>query len=175
MEVKLRAFVLALAAAVAAIAPAPAAARSRGDVRVLALIPAPGYPALPHLVGSSIYEGTYDNPSGSSLPSRVLQYSDGGELLDSWTVAGQDASKPHGVQVAANDVRGRLLLLDKTSGRIIRLDPRTGSQRLYARVPDLPTCSNAPSGAPCSPAILDLAPMPDYAAWGPDGSLYVTD
>src|SRR5437764_768387 len=116
-------------------------------VRDLALIPAPGCPALPHLVGSSIYEGTYDNPSGSSLPSRVLQYSDGGELLDSWTVAGQDTSKPHGVQVAANDVRGRLLLLDKTSGRIIRLDPRTGSQMLYARVPDLPTCSNASPGA----------------------------
>src|SRR5207248_10322252 len=71
--------------------------------------------------------------------------------------------------------RGRLLLLDKTSGQIIRLDPRTGSQTLYARVRDLHTCSAAPSGAPCSPAILDLTPMPDYAAWGPDGSLYVTD
>src|SRR5207248_6355815 len=71
--------------------------------------------------------------------------------------------------------RGRLLLLDKTSGQIIRLDPRTGSQTLYARVRDLHTCSAAPSGAPCSPAILDLTPMPDYAAWGPDGTLYVTD
>jgi hypothetical protein len=127
------------------------------------------------LLGSSIYEGTYDNPTGSSLPSRVLQYSDVGELLGSWTVTGQDTSQAHGVQVAANDSRGRLLLLDKTSGRIIRLDPRTGSQTLYSRVPDLPTCSNAPSGTRCSPAILDLAPMPDYAAWGPDGSLYVTD
>jgi len=142
---------------------------------VLALVPAPGYPALPHLLGGSIYEGTYDNPTGSSLPSRVLQYTEAGELLGSWTVAGQDTSKPHGVQVAANDSRGRLLLLDKTSGRIIRLDPRTGAQTLYARVPDLPTCSNASPGAACSPAVLDLAPMPDYAAWGPDGSLYVTD
>jgi sugar lactone lactonase YvrE len=79
------------------------------------------------------------------------------------------------VQVAANDARGRLLLLDKTSGRIIRLDPRTGAQSLYSRVPDLPICSSAPAGTPCSPAILDQAPMPDYAAWGPDGSLYVTD
>jgi hypothetical protein len=162
-------------ATVAPVLPARAAARPRGDVRVLALVPTPGYPALPHLLGSSIYEGTYDNPTGSSLPSRVLQYSDAGELLGSWTVTGQDTSQPHGVQVAANDSRGRLLLLDKTSGRIIRLDPRTGSQTLYSRVPDLPTCSNAPSGTPCSPAVLDLAPMPDYAAWGPDGSLYVTD
>ena len=33
----------------------------------------------------------------------------------------------------------------------------------------------APAGKPCSPATQNLAPMPDYAAWGPDGSLYVTD
>jgi streptogramin lyase len=176
--VKLRALFLTLTAAVvtAGLASAAAAApRARGDVQVLTLIPAPSYPALPHLMGGQIYEGTYDNPTGSSLPSRVLEYTHAGELLNSWTVTGQDVSKPHGVQVAANDARGRLLLLDKTSGRIIRLDPRTGTQTLYARVPDLPTCSTATSGAPCSPAMLDLSPMPDYAAWAPDGSLYVTD
>jgi hypothetical protein len=152
-----------------------AMAASRGDVSVLALIPTPGYPALPHLVGNVIYEGTYDNPAGDSVPSRVLQYTADGTLLHSWTVQGQDLSKPHGVQVAANDAQGRLLLLDKTSGRIIRLDPQTGAQTLYSRVPDLPTCSASAAGTPCSPALLDLAPMPDYAAWGPDSSLYVTD
>jgi sugar lactone lactonase YvrE len=154
---------------------ADALARSRGDVAVLAPISAPGYPALPHVVGSDIYEGTYANPAGDSVPSRVLEFSAGGEPLRAWTVLGQDLSQPHGVQVAADDARGRLLLLDRTSGRIIRLDPQTGSQTLYSRVPDLPTCSSAPPGAACSPALVDQAPMPDYAAWGPDGSLYVTD
>jgi sugar lactone lactonase YvrE len=142
---------------------------------VLALVPAPSYPALPHILGTNIFEGTYDNPSGSPLPSRVLQYTSAGELLNSWTVTGQDTSQPHGVQVAANDSRGRLLLLDKTSGRIIRLDTRTGIQTLYARIPQIPTCSSAPPGAECKQASQDLAPMPDYGAWGPDGSLYVTD
>jgi len=142
---------------------------------VLALIPTPGYPALPHVVGNLIYEGTYDNPAGDSAPSRVLQYTSDGTLLHSWTVPGQDLSKSHGVQVAANDAQGRLLLLDKTSGRIIRLDPQTGAQTVYSQVPDLPTCTALAVGTPCSPAVLDLAPMPDYAAWGPDGSLYVTD
>lgn len=154
---------------------AGALARTRGDVSVLAPIPAPGYPALPHVVGSDIYEGTYANPAGDSVPSRVLEFSAGGAPLRAWTVLGQDLSQPHGVQVAANDARGRLLLLDRTSGRIIRLDPQTASQTLYSRVPDLPVCSAAPAGAPCSPAVVDQAPMPDYAAWGPDGSLYVTD
>jgi len=154
---------------------AQASADSRGDVSVLALIPTPGYPALPHVVGNLIYEGTYDDPAGDDVPSRVFQYSADGTLLHSWTVQGQDLSQPHGVQVAANDAEGRLLLLDKTSGRIIRLDPQTGQQTLYSQVPDLPTCTAAAAGTPCSPALLDLAPMPDYAAWGPDGSLYVTD
>ena len=67
-----------------------------------------------------------------------------GELMNSWTVAGQDTSQPHGVQVAANDARGRLLLLDKTSGRIIRLDPRTGAQSLYSVQP---AGDSVPTGA----------------------------
>lgn len=105
----------------------------------------------------------------------MFQYSAIGVPLRSFTVAGQDLSQPHGVQVAANDARGRLLLLDRTSGRILRLDPSTGVQTQSARVPDLPLCSAGPPGAPCSPALMDQPPMPDYAAWGPDGSLYVTD
>jgi sugar lactone lactonase YvrE len=170
-----RLFLLALLAVVLGPGTADALARSRGDVSVLALIPSPGYPALPHVVGSDIYEGTYDNPSGDSVPSRVLQYSGDGTLQHSWTVSGQDLSKPHGVQVATHDARGRLLLLDKTSGRIIRLDPGSGSQTLYSQVPDLPICGSPGASGACSPALVDQAPMPDYAAWGPDGSLYVTD
>jgi sugar lactone lactonase YvrE len=168
---------VALAAALVLLGGAERAAAvpQRGQVSVLALIPPPGFPALPHVLGDEIYEGTYDDPTGSSMPSRVLEYTPGGELLRSWTVRGQDLSQPHGVQVAANDSRGNLLLLDKTSGRIIRLDPRTGSQTLYSRVPQLPQCATAPAGQPCKPTTLNLAPMPDYAAWGPDGSLYVTD
>lgn len=172
---RLRAALVAVAAAFISLVPGSAEARTRGDVQVLALIPSPGFPALPHVTGNDIFEGTYDNPSGDSVPSRVLEYSTDGELVNSWTVSGQDLSQPHGVQVAANDADGRLLLLDKTSGRLIRLDPRSGAQTLYAQVPHLPTCSSASSGTPCKPATLDLAPMPDYAAWGPDGSLYVTD
>ncbi|HTU87524.1 MAG TPA: hypothetical protein VMF57_18235 [Solirubrobacteraceae bacterium] len=167
--------VVAAALLAAGAAPTPASADVRGDVSVLALIPTPGYPALPHVVGNLIYEGTYANPAGDDVPSRVLQYTASGELLNSWTVQGQNLSQPHGVQVAANDAEGRLLLLDDSSGRIIRLDPRTGAQTLYSQVPQLPTCSTAPAGEPCKPALLNLAPMPDYAAWGPDGSLYVTD
>jgi sugar lactone lactonase YvrE len=175
-RIALRATLALLATfASAALSTAGASADTRGEVGVVATVPAPGYPALPHVVGDRIYEGTYDNPKGDSAPSKVFEFSLSGALTRTFTVTGQNTSQPHGVQVAANDARGRLLLLDKTSGRIIRLDPQTGSQTLYAQVPDLPLCSSSATGAPCSPATVDQAPMPDYAAWAPDGGLYVTD
>jgi sugar lactone lactonase YvrE len=144
-------------------------------VTVIAHIPSPGFPALPHVVGNLIYEGTYDNPAGDSIPSHVFQFSGAGKLLKTFIVKGQDLSQAHGIQVAATDALGRLILLDKTSGRILQLNPKTGVQDTYATVADLPTCSADGNKPPCSPAVQDLAPMPDYAVWGPDGSLYVTD
>lgn len=156
----MRRLACAMAAAAALGCPATAAA-DRGSVTVFAPIGAPDYPALPHVVGARVFEGTYAAPTGSPDPSKVFEYASSGALVRTFTVAGQDLSASHGVQVAANDAAGRLLLLDKTSGRIIRLDPSTGAQALYARVPDLPLCSSAPAGAACSPALIDQPPMPD--------------
>lgn len=167
--------VTGLMAALSLSAPSTAAAAAPGTVGVFAPVGSPYFPALPHVVGDRVYEGTYDNPAGDDLPSKVFEYSATGVLLRTFVVAGQNLSQPHGVQVAANDAQGRLLLLDKTSGRIIRLDIETGAQTLYSQVPDLPLCSVSAAGTPCSQALIDQAPMPDYAAWGPDGSLYVTD
>jgi sugar lactone lactonase YvrE len=102
-----------------------------------------------------VYEGTYDNPTGDAVPSRVLEYDDEGTLLRSWTMTGQDLAQAHGVQVATSDGSGQLVLLDKAPPRIVLLDPRTGSQTTEATFP--------------------AGSIPNYAAWGPDGSLYVTD
>nr|MDQ4008853.1 hypothetical protein [Actinomycetota bacterium] len=54
-------------------------------------------------------------------------------------------------------------------------DPRTGEFGRYARLPDLPTCSSVDPGTRCSPNLLDKPAIPNFAVWGPDGSLYVTD
>ena len=166
-----RALAIALLAA-ALPAAAAHADRARWDTRALATVPTPGFPARAYVAPSHrIYEGTYDNPAGDSVPSRVFEYLPDGTLLRSWTIRGQDLSQAHGVQVATSDSKGRLVLLDKAPARVILLDPRTGAQTTYATFADLPTCG-AP---PCSPALRDETPMADYGAWGPDGSLYVTD
>jgi sugar lactone lactonase YvrE len=136
---------------------AAAAARPRWDTRVFALIPRPGFPAHAYVhPNGRVYEGTYDNPAGDTVPSRVFEYEGDGTLLRSWTVEGQDLSGAHGVQVATSDARGRLVLLDKSPARVLLLDRSTGHQTTYATFP---------AGAA----------VPNYAAWGRDGSLYVTD
>jgi sugar lactone lactonase YvrE len=150
-----RARLLVVVAALLAF-PAVAGARDRWDTQVLALVPKPGFPAHAYVhPGGRIYAGTYDNPSGDTVPSRVFEYEGDGTLLRSWTVRGQNLSGAHGVQAATSDARGRLVLLDKSPPRALLLSRSTGRQTQYAEFP---------AGA-----------IPNYAAWGPDGSLYVTD
>jgi sugar lactone lactonase YvrE len=136
---------------------APAAhARPVGDVRTFALIPKPGFPAMAYVSPDQrVYEGTYDNPAGDTVPSRVLEYSGDGALLRSWTMRGQDLSGAHGVQVGTMDARRRLILLDKSPPRVVRLNRASGRQTTYATFP---------AGA-----------VPNYSAWGTDRALYVTD
>lgn len=149
-----RALALALLALLAL--PAAAGARDRWDTQVFALVPTPGFPAHAYVAPNGrVYEGTYTNPNGDTVPSRVFEYEGDGTLLRSWTVRGQRLDQPHGVQVATSDGSGRLVLLDKSPPRALLLDPRTGEQTEYAKLPE--------------------GSIPNYAAWGPDFSLYVTD
>ncbi|HEX8053967.1 MAG TPA: hypothetical protein VF517_13335 [Thermoleophilaceae bacterium] len=138
-------------------AEATAQTRPRWDTRVLALVPRPGFPAHAYVhPNGRIYAGTYTNPSGDAAPSRVFEYDGGnGTLLRSWTVEGQNLAEEHGVQAATSDARGRIVLLDKSPPRILLLDQRTSAQIPYAS--------------------FGSSSIPNYAAWGPDGSLYVTD
>ena len=139
-----------------ALLPATASARERGDTDLFALVTEPGFPAMAYAAPNGrVYEGTYDNPSGDTIPSRVIEFTGEGTLLRSWVIRGQDLSGPHGVQVGTMDHKRRLVLLDKNPPRVIRLNRRTGAQRTIARFAD--------------------GVIPNYAAWGRDGSLYVTD
>jgi hypothetical protein len=150
--------------------------RPRWDTRVLALVGKPGFPARAYVAPNGrIYEGTYENPLGSKVPSRVREYTGRGTLLRGWTVPGQDLSGGQGVQVATSDARGRLVLLDRAPGRVLLLNTRRNRFRTYATFPDLAPCLPGTTAPDCSPTINDEPPTPNYAAWGRDGALYVTD
>ncbi|HMJ94317.1 MAG TPA: hypothetical protein VK486_00580 [Thermoleophilaceae bacterium] len=167
---------VALLASVLAMAPTAGAQRARFDTRLLARVPAPGFPAMAYVhPNGRIYVGTYVNPSGDSFRSRVLEYTPDGTLLHSWTVPGQDLSKDHGVQVTTSDSEGRLVLLDRTPARALLLDRRTGRFTQYASFANLAPCLPLQPPTGCSQTIEDREPMANYGVWGPDGSLYVSD
>jgi sugar lactone lactonase YvrE len=121
-----------------------------------------------------VYAGTYTNPQGDSTRSRVFEWTRGGTLLRSWTVPGQHLDQEHGVQVATSDSRGRLVLLEKSTSRVLLLNTRTGRFSRYATLPDLPACGPQ-DGRRCTPDTVDQPAIPNYAAWGRRGQLYVSD
>lgn len=171
---------VSLLALVLTLAPASGSASASSDTRpkwhtrVFASVPSPGFPAyvFKHPNGR-VYAATYTNPRGDSMRSRVFEWSGNGALLRSWTVPGQDLSSPRGVQVATADAKGRLVLLEKSTGRVLRLDITTGRFTAYSKIIDLPNCSTG--RRPCSPSLVDAAGIPNYAAWLPGGALLVTD
>lgn len=168
---------LALTLSVTATAPSGAASseRPRWDTRVFSRVPNPGYPAFVYAhPGGLVYTGTYHNPRGDSVRSRVFEWTGDGTLQRSWTVPGQDLDEAHGVQVATSDARGRLVLLERSTSRALLLDRRTGRFTRYASFPDLPVCLPGQAKG-CSPNLVDKPAVPNFAAWGPDGELYVTD
>jgi hypothetical protein len=135
--------------------PVAAASRPRGDTRVFASMPAPGFPAYVHVhTNGRVYAGSYVHP-GSTVPSKVVEWSADGTLLRSWSVPGQVLDEDHGVQVANQTHDGLLVLLETSTASILTLDVRTGRFQRVLRFPD--------------------GTVPNYATWGPDGSLYVTD
>ena len=148
--------------------------RARWDTRVFAAVPSPGFPAyVYHPPNGRVYAGTYTNLAGDAIASRVFEWSQNGTLLRSWTVPGQDLTTEHGVQVAASDARGRLVLLERSTSSVLTLNLRTGRFRTQARLPDLPRCASGRQ--PCSPNAADSPAIPNYATWGPRGALYISD
>lgn len=152
----LLAILAALVPAALTASPASSADRPRWHTRVFASVPNPGFPAYVHVhPNGRVYAGTYTNPTGDTMRSRVLEWTAGGTLLRSWTVPGQDLTKPRGVQVATNDARGRLVLLEKSTRSVLTLNIRTGRFVRQARLPE--------------------GSIPNYATWGPGGALFVSD
>ena len=149
---------LAALVVLAALLPGQVAAadRPKWDTRVFASVPSPGFPAYVHThPNGRVYAATYTNPLGDSYRSRVFEWTAGGTLLRSWTVPGQDLGAERGVQVATSDALGRLVLLEKSTRRVLTLNIRTGRFKRQATLPE--------------------GSIPNYATWGPGGALFVSD
>ena len=148
--------------------------REKWDTRVLAHVQQPGFPAyvLAHRNGR-VYAGTFENPQGDSQHSRIFEWTRGGTLLRSWRVPHQHLDQAHGVQVANQDRKGRLVVLESSTSSIRTFNVKTHHWHRWATLPDLPICTAG--GSPCSPNAEDKPAIPNYATWGPHGALYVSD
>lgn len=172
---------MTLAALVAAVTacttPAQAAdQRAKGDTKLFAPVPAPGAPE-PVVIGpdGTVYTATLNAESGDTkAPSKVFAFSPDGKLKRSYDITGQDLGAQHGLTGMAMDADGKLYIGSLAPPEVIKLDPRSGAQSVYATYRDVPVCS-ATVTSDCSKALQDMKPWPDYIVLAPDGSLYETD
>jgi sugar lactone lactonase YvrE len=148
-------------------------------VRLFARVPAPGLPEgiAVDRQRHRVYVGTSPkDPGPNPPPSKVFAFSIHGRPKDQWTIRGQDLSNPsYGLYGISLDRDGRLYIADFAPPRVIRLNPRTGRQVDYARLPDVPPCAAALGSEQCSAAPDDRAPFPNYPTFAPDGAMYITD
>jgi streptogramin lyase len=141
--------------------------RPIGDIQVFATLPYPGHPGGLAVSGRTLYVDTsnadFDRPFDTS--DEIWAYN-----LDS---AKPIASRLNPIQVPrvasvqtmgllgmALDAGGRLYVADM-NGRVLRVDPSTGAQEVYATIPTSTDTS--------------LTDMPGFVAFGGDGNLYVGD
>jgi sugar lactone lactonase YvrE len=153
------------------------AQRKPFDVRVFAEVPAPGFPEET-AVGpdGTVYTGTFTEGKGDHrAPSKIFAFTPEGRLLRDYTIQGQTLDGTQGITDLAFDAEGTLYALDQSPQRVITLDPGTGRQSEYARFRDVPSCAASAPGRECSRSVADFQGLPDFSAFGPDGSLYVTD
>jgi sugar lactone lactonase YvrE len=156
---------------------AAASAREPLDIEVFTKIGPPGQPE-PVVIGPDrrVYVGTNQLGHGDAdAPSKVFAFSTKAKLVREYELEGQPLDEDHGIQGLAFDRDGLLYALDRSADpRVVRLDPATGRQKVYARFRDVPPCGGEPDGN-CSATQLDNPAGPDYAVFAPNGDLYVTD
>src|SRR5438876_2189289 len=141
--------------------------RPIGDIQVFATLPYPGHPGGLAVDGRNVYVDTsnadFDRPFDPS--DEIWSYSlDTGNptrgVLNPIEVLRAASVQTMGLLGMALDAQGRIYAADM-NGRIVRVDPRTGTQQVYATIPTSTDTS--------------FTDMPGFPVFGRDGNLYVGD
>lgn len=152
------AFVVVLSAPSALFA-AGTAARPMGDTQVLATVAAPGFPEGIVVEGNTAYvAGPATFGTAGQGPSIVSSYDTRtGAAGVRIAIEGEDLSQEHALSCITSDGFGRLYVLSTQLG-VVRIDPKTGAQEVYATVPHLDACAFPPG--PCAPGDASCHAFP---------------
>jgi DNA-binding beta-propeller fold protein YncE len=133
------------------------AARSIGDTRVFATVPDPGQPAGIAMDGRQVLVSTAGLLQFTNVP-RLFVYDQSGGLVASHAIPPMN---PQGMALmgVAADAAGRAYVVDM-NGRIVRIDPASGAQDVYATFPG---------------SFGGLTTMPFDIVFDRNGFAYVTD
>ncbi len=142
--------------------------RPIGDIQVFATLPYPGHPGGLAVAGRTLYVDTsnadFDRPFDASDEIWAFNLDSGqpaGGLRSNPIEVAREASvQTMGLLGMALDSQGRIYAADM-NGRIVRVDPRTGAQQVYATIPTSTDTS--------------FTDMPGFPVFGRDGNLYVGD
>lgn len=153
-------------------AAAPPGPLAPGEARVVAKVPLPGQPE-----GMTVdpRDGSFWTGSNrGNQPGTLWHYAADGTLLRTYQLTLERPSwVPHGINGIVLDGDGLVYALDYGGAHIIRLDPATGRQEVYARFPDLPLCLGG--RRPCEPSFIDRQAWPNWGVFDEAGNLYVSD
>ena len=159
----------------------PASGRPLGDSRVVLQVPFdapppvgsdPGFPEGIAIDGRTAYvsgPAQFGNIGDAKIYAFNLV---DGALVKKLALRPPGAGQENGIAGIALDGNGRLYIAGQQG--LMRLDPATEAQSLYATFPNLPPCAPLLPG-PCSPTLADRPPFPNDVAFDADGNAYVTD
>lgn len=153
-----------------------------GELEMLASLGEPGAPEGIVVDGKGGFLVGTNNGGGrgSSGPSRIFSYSAFGLLEGEYTVSGQPSDRDNGLTGLMSNSSDVVHVLDASTGRVLGINMAEGVQKVYARVPDLPSCAlGLAAGTSCEPAALgsptDNPPLPRAGLFDSAGNLYVSD
>jgi sugar lactone lactonase YvrE len=143
-------FVVALSAPSALFA-AGTVARPLGDTQVLARVSNPSFPEGIAVEGNTVYvSGPAAFGTAGKGPSSISAYDTRtGAAIGRTDILGEDLTQEHALSCLATDGDGQIYALSTQLG-VVRVNPATGEQDVYATVPVLPACNAFPPG-PCAP------------------------
>lgn len=150
--------------------------RPAGSWSVFATVPVPG---APHGIGTGpdgqVYVAT-DNATGRGGvgPSEIVAFTTTGAVVGSFSVTGQPEQRSDGLTGLAVDGRGRVLVADASTSRLLRLDPSQEELSELVTIPDVGLCLVTIDG-PCEPGAVDGAPALRGLAVADDGAVLVAD